>query len=92
MKNHRALKWVGGSLLGMVVLLVLIAVFFDWNWLRDPIARRVSSSTGRTFAINGDLEVHLSLRPRVIANDLVLGNAAGAREPQMPISSGWISE
>lgn len=83
MKSHRVLKWVGGSLLGIVALLVLIAVFFNWNWLRDPIARKVTSATGRTFAINGDLDVHLSLRPRIVANGLVLGNAAGAREPEM---------
>lgn len=80
---HPVLKWVGGSLLGLVALLVLIALFFNWNWLRDPIARKVSSATGRTFAINGDLDVQLSLRPRVVANDLVLGNAAGARAPAM---------
>jgi uncharacterized protein involved in outer membrane biogenesis len=79
----RSLKWIAGVFLALIVLIVLIVALFDWNWLRDPIARKVSSSTGRTFAINGDLNVHLSLRPRIVANDIVLGNAAWSREPGM---------
>lgn len=80
---HRSLKWVGGVFLSLTVLIILIVAFFDWNWLRDSIARKVSSSTGRSFAINGDLNVHLSLRPRIVANDIVLGNAAWSRDPDM---------
>jgi uncharacterized protein involved in outer membrane biogenesis len=79
----RSLKWIAGAFLAPIVLIVLVDAFFDWNWLRDPIARKVSSSTGRSFAINGDLNVHLSLRPRIVANDVVLGNAAWSREPSM---------
>lgn len=79
----RSLKWIGGAFLALIVLIVLIVAFFDWNWLRDPIARKVSSSIGRSFAINGDLNVHLSLQPRIVANDIVLGNAAWSREPSM---------
>ena len=78
MQEHRALKWIGGILLGLVLVVVLIVALFDWNWLRDPIARKVSRATGRTFAINGDLNVHLSLHPRVIADNIVLGNAQWA--------------
>ena len=83
MQEHRALKWIGGILLGFILVLVLVVALFDWNWLRDPIARKVSRATGRTFAINGDLSVHLSLHPRVIADNVVLGNAEWAREPNM---------
>jgi hypothetical protein len=70
-------------LLALAVGLALIIAFFDWNLLREPIARRVSALTGRSFAINGDLQVHLSLRPRIVANDVVLGNAPWSREPVM---------
>src|SRR5258706_433805 len=83
MKNHRALKWAGGIFLGLILLTVVVVALFDWNWLREPLARRISHATGRTFSINGDLDVHLSLPPRVIANDVVLGNAPWAREPAM---------
>ena len=70
MSGRRALKWAGGIIAGLVVALILVVALFDWNWLRDPVARKVSRATGRTFAINGDLSVHLSLHPRVIANDV----------------------
>jgi uncharacterized protein involved in outer membrane biogenesis len=71
---------------GIAVFLVLIGVgvyFFDWNMLRGPIARQVERATGRTFAINGDLKVHLALKPRITAEGLVLGNASWARDPNM---------
>ena len=83
MTEHRTLKLVGGILLGLSLAIVLFAALFDWNWLREPIARRISSSTGRSFAINGNLDVQLSMHPRIVANDIALGNAEWAREPRM---------
>ena len=79
----RPIRWIAGACLVLAVLVALFIAFFDWNWLREPIARRVSSFTGRSFAINGDLRVHLSLRPRIVAEDVVLGNAAWSSEPTM---------
>ena len=79
----RPLKWMAGAFLALVVLLVLFLVFIDWNWMREPIARRVSAATGRTFAINGDLTVDLSMQPRVVINDMVFGNAAGSSDARM---------
>ena len=43
----------------------------------------MSSATGRSFAINGDLEVHLAMQPRIVAHDVVLGNAAWSSDPVM---------
>ncbi len=78
----RSRKWLVGT--GIVLLLLVVAVStFDWNRARPYIVRRVTESTGRSFGINGDLEVHLSLWPRIIASDVVLGNAAWSREPTM---------
>jgi uncharacterized protein involved in outer membrane biogenesis len=57
--------------------------FFEWNMLRGPIAKRVEQATGRSFAINGDLHVHLSRTPRITADGLVFGNAPWAKEPTM---------
>lgn len=79
----RWVKWMSGVLVALVVLLVLIDAFFNWNWLRAPIARSVSTAAGRSFAINGDLNIHLSLQPRFVANDIVLGNASWSSEPVM---------
>ena len=67
-------KWIAGAA-GIFALLMLALYVFDWNLARPYIARKVTSYTGRSFAINGDLKVHLSLRPRIVANQIVLGNA-----------------
>jgi uncharacterized protein involved in outer membrane biogenesis len=57
--------------------------FFEWNWLREPIAKRVERATGRSFAINGNPHVRLSLLPRITVEGLVIGSAPWAREPNM---------
>jgi uncharacterized protein involved in outer membrane biogenesis len=80
MKNHRAVKWGGGIVPGLVPAAVAAALF-DWKSLRAPLARKASSSSGRSVAINGDRGVHLSLHLRVMANDVVPGNAAWCRDP-----------
>ena len=75
-----------GWLTGIAVVVALIATgvyLFEWNMLRGPIAKRVTQATGRTFAINGDLNVHLSRTPRITVEGLALGNAAWSKEPQM---------
>ena len=78
----RSQRW----LLGIALFIGLIAVgvyFFEWNLLREPIARRVEAATGRSFAINGNLNVQLSMRPRITVEGLVLGNPAWSSEPNM---------
>lgn len=83
MTLSRTTQWVAGALFALAALAALFIAFFDWNWAREPIARRVSAATGRSIAINGDLKVSLSLRPRIVAHDVVLGNAAWSSEPIM---------
>src|SRR5450755_1043090 len=78
----RTRKWLVG--IAVCLLLLFTAVyFFDWNSARPFIARHVTSATGRSFAINGNLEVHLSLWPRIVANDIVMGNAEWSKDPVM---------
>lgn len=83
MRHSRALHWAGGILLALVLLVAVIAALPNWNWLREPLARKVTNATGRSFAINGDLIVRLGFNPHVIVNDVSLGNAEWAREPTM---------
>lgn len=78
----RSKRWLIG-IAGLLVLLFATIYFFDWNLLKPYVERRVSAATGRTFAINGDLEVHLALRPRIIANGIVMGNTTWARDKNM---------
>jgi uncharacterized protein involved in outer membrane biogenesis len=79
----RPLKIAAGAVAAAGIAVVLFIVLMDWNLVREPIGRRASAAAGRSFAIDGDLEVHLGLRPRVVAHDVVLANMPGAHEPQM---------
>jgi uncharacterized protein involved in outer membrane biogenesis len=78
----RRRKWLVGIGTG-ILLLVLIVSTFDWNLARPYINRQVTKITGRSFEINGDLDVHLSLWPRIIANNIVIGNAEWGKDPIM---------
>ncbi len=79
----RGFKWAAALSVAPFLLAALLIALFGWNWLRAPIEHQVSSATGRSFAIRGDLEIHLSLHPRIVANDLVFGNAAGSAQANM---------
>ena len=75
-------RWLTG--VALFAAIVAAGVYlFEWNMLRGPIAKRVEAATGRSFAINGDLDVDLSWTPRITANGLVLGNAAWSKDPTM---------
>lgn len=70
----------------IIGVLVLIILIFDWNWLKGPIERKVSAETGRSFAINGDLDVKLSRYPLVSVQKIALGNAPwGSRDHMLTI-------
>jgi uncharacterized protein involved in outer membrane biogenesis len=67
----------------VVLALVLVAVFFDWNWLRGPISRYVSLKLERSFAIRGDLHVKLHNPIEIQANDVIVGNASWSADRTM---------
>ena len=73
--ESRGFRWAVALTVAPVLLAALLIALFGWNWLRAPLAHQISNATGRSFAIRGDLEIHLSLHPRIVANDLVFGNA-----------------
>src|SRR5512147_947981 len=72
---------------GIVVLAlvgVAIAVWtIDVNTFVGPIQQRVKEQTGRDLAIKGGIDLKLSLEPRLVIDDVSLGNATWGRERQM---------
>jgi len=71
----RALKWVGGT---VAVLFVVIALFFTFglSLLKGPITRAVSDATGRELVIEGKLRPVWSwVHPRLRAEGVTFANA-----------------
>ena len=63
--------------------LVVLVLLFDWNWLKGPLERLVEARTGRTFKIDGDLDVDTGRVISIRMNKPRFGNAAWSREPTM---------
>lgn len=76
---HWALGLVGVLAIGVVVA----AVFFDWNWLRNPAQNAITAATGRETRINGRLDGQWSLTPRFVIEDFHMKNADWAKEPEL---------
>ena len=72
----------------LALLLLLLALLFEWNWLKGPIERRVEAHTGREFHIDSDLEVDGGWgRITARAGGVRLANAGWAKEPQMLVAT-----
>src|ERR1700761_4945147 len=82
--TRKALRWTGVSLAGLLVVLILVVVFFDWNRLKHPVERIASEKLGRPVTIDGDLQVHpWSWAPTIVLNRLTVGNPPWETEPHM---------
>lgn len=92
---RKVFTWTLASLVVLLVVLVLIIAFFDWNRIKPPLNAKVSEELHRPFAINGNLAVVWQREPdesgwrawvpwpHVVAQDLSLGNPDWSKKPQM---------
>ncbi|WP_394780648.1 AsmA family protein [Undibacterium sp.] len=100
MTHSRPLKilfWTLATLTLVIVAIVIFILTFDWNNARPYINRKVSESTGREFAIRGDLKLRFMKgldtepgwrryvpRPEITANDVQMANPSWSTVgPQM---------
>ncbi|MDB5433333.1 MAG: AsmA family protein [Caulobacter sp.] len=74
-------RW-GAMTAGFLALaLIVLLLFFDWNWLRGPVGRMASARLHRQVTLVGDLKVHpFSFRPRAEAMDVRIAEPDWARE------------
>jgi uncharacterized protein involved in outer membrane biogenesis len=80
----RALTRTRALVLGaLAACLLVLALLFQWNWLRGSIERIVTWQTGRSFEIAGDLDVDLGRVTTLRANALSFGNAPWSKVPVM---------
>jgi len=66
--------------LGLV--LVLLVIFWDWNWFKRPVERAVQARTGREFHI-GNLDVDLGRTTTIRGDRLTLANADWSKQVSM---------
>lgn len=71
------------TIVGVLVALVLLVVFFPWDVLRGPLNRYVSEKTGRHFEITRKLDVKLGRTTRVLADGVIFANPGWARDPYL---------
>lgn len=84
MRPSRPLKWLAITLAILVAITLVIASISNWNWLRGPISRQVEDTTGRAFAIRGDLDIHLGWpRTRIRLADVTFANPEWAHDDNM---------
>jgi uncharacterized protein involved in outer membrane biogenesis len=77
------LKWSGITVLAFLTAAIITLYFLDWNQLRGPIGRYLSSRTGREVRIDGNLSVKLfTWQPSVDVGQVFIGNPAWVGTPQ----------
>ncbi|HEY5862172.1 MAG TPA: AsmA family protein [Casimicrobiaceae bacterium] len=75
---------IAGGLTALVLIAVAIAIAtVDPKTLVGPVQARVKAETGRDLVFGGPIDLRLSLEPKLIASDVTLSNAPGARSPLM---------
>ncbi|HWJ06682.1 MAG TPA: AsmA family protein [Steroidobacteraceae bacterium] len=81
-RQRRVRVW--RAVLGVTGLaLAALLLFWDWNWFKGPIERRVTAATGREFRIDGNLDVDLGRIVVVRVENLWLANVAWSLTPEM---------
>ena len=80
--------WRALAVIGGVVLLLLIAVAVairsvDVNEFVGPLKQRVKEATGRELTVRGGIDLKLGLEPKLVIEDVSLGNASWGKQPQM---------
>lgn len=72
------------ALLVVAVLALLVTpAFIDWNRYKDQLADVAEESLGRRLTVGGDLSLSLLPLPTLVAGDVRLANAPGARAEDM---------
>ena len=79
----RLLAGFGGLLFLVIVAAGITLRKFDANDLIGPIQQHVRDATGRELTIRGGAELKLSLEPKLVIDDVALGNAPWGASPQM---------
>ena len=76
-------RWTGGVFSALILALLLVLYFLDWNQFRGPIGRYLSDRYDREVRIDGNLQVKLfSRQPRIDVENLYIGNPDWVKQKQ----------
>ena len=80
--------WKILAVVGALALLLVAGAYvalstLDLNAFIGPVKDRVKAVTGRELTIRGDARLALSMQPRLVLNDVALGNAPWATAKEM---------
>jgi len=79
----RILIAVGGLLLLLLGAVWIAVHTIDFKSLIGPIQARVRDATGRELRVDGNVDLKLSLEPKVVIEGVSLANAPWGKAPQM---------
>jgi len=79
----RALAWIAVLSLALLASLFLLPRLVDWQPYKPRLAAYLAEATGRAVSLDGPLAFDLLPQPAISVRDIGLGNAAGARAPNM---------
>ncbi len=83
---RRGWKWALGATAAFVAAVAGAGYYFlvyDINWVKHPAGRYASDKAGRKTAVEGDLSIRWSGKPRLILQDFHLANAEWSRDAEM---------
>ena len=83
MTPRRLATVAAGLLLTVIAALIIALSLVDPNDYRDRLLAYLTTVTGRSVAIDGELDIELSLRPALVAEGVRIGNADWGTQADM---------
>jgi uncharacterized protein involved in outer membrane biogenesis len=72
------LRWGISAVAVLAIAIVLVVIFFDWNWLKSPLQSRLSALTGKHVTIDGPITGTKHWIPHIVLNQVRI------EEPSFP--------
>jgi len=84
MRSPRKILGIAGGVLVLALLGVALAVWtVDPSQFVGPVLARAKAATGRDITVGGGIELKVGLAPRVVVNDVRVGNAPWGEAPDL---------
>lgn len=76
--------YIVGGLIGLLIIALLVVPnFINWNSYKPEIADQVRTLTGRELVIGGDIDLKIFPSPRLVAENVSLSSIEGAQSPDL---------